>query len=156
MLNIRFKRELCVICSAGGHLSEALELVSATNADKFIITKHEPHIAERLTDIETYYINNPHTSLWGYFINSIRSLFIFIRQRPKIILTTGAGIALAMCVIGKIYGSKVIFVESGARVTTTSKMGRFLYKYKIADVFYVQWESMLQHHPNATYAGRLI
>ncbi len=150
----RFKRELCVICSAGGHLSEALELINATDADKFIVTKHEPHIAERLADLESYYINNPHTSLWGYFINFLRSLFIFIRQRPKIVLTTGAGIALPMCIIGKIYGSKIIYVESGARVVTTSKMGRLVYKF--ADVFYVQWESMLQHHPNATYAGRLI
>lgn len=152
----RFKRELCVICSAGGHLSEALELISATDADRFIVTKYEPHIAERLTDMEAYYINNPHTSLWGYFINAIRSLLLFIRHRPKIILTTGAGIALPMCLIGKIYGSKVIYVESGARVVTTSKMGRFLYKHKLADVFYVQWESMLKHHPAAKYAGRLI
>ncbi len=154
MISFFHKRELCVVCSAGGHLSEALSSIELSNVDTYIVTKREPHVVDRLKNYDAYYVNDPHTSLWGYLINSIKSLFIYIQQRPKIILSTGSGIALATCMMGKLAGSKIIYIESGARVTEPSKTGKFMYRY--ADVFYVQWKGMLKHYPNAIYVGGLI
>lgn len=154
MFNKRFKRELCIVCSAGGHLSEALASISKIDVDTYVVTKHDEHVADRLKDYNVYYVNDPHTSLWGFFVNGLRSLFIFIRQRPRIVLSTGSGIALSTCMLGKLFGSRIIYVESGARVTQPSKTGKFMYRY--ADVFYVQWRGMLKYYPNAIYVGRLI
>lgn len=154
MIFKRFKRELCVVCSAGGHLSEALSAIQKVDADTFIVTKQDKHVAGRISGYDHCFINDPHTSLAGFFVNGIRSLYIFARQRPAIVLSTGSGIALALCMLGKLYGSKVIYIESGARVVESSKTGRFMYKY--ADVFYVQWKSMLKVYPRAIYMGRLI
>ena len=154
MFEKRFKRELCVVCSAGGHLSEALSSIIKVDADTCIVTKRDKHVADRLKDYDVYYVNDPHTSLWGFFINGLRSLFIFISQRPRIVLSTGSGIALATCMLGKLFGSKIIYIESGARVLAASKTGKFMYRY--ADVFYVQWKPMLKIYPNAIYAGNLI
>lgn len=154
MLFRRFKRELCVVCSAGGHLSEALSAIKQVEADTFIVTKNDKHVAGRIKSYDHFFINDPHTSLLGFFINSLRSLFIFSVQRPAIVLSTGSGIALALCILGKLYGSKVIYIESGSRVVEPSKTGRFMYKY--ADVFYVQWKTMLKVYPRAVYTGRLI
>jgi len=150
----QFKSELCVACSAGGHLSEALSAIQEVKADTFIVTKKDMHVAGRLNGFKIYYINDPHTSIPGFCINALRSLLIFMRTRPAIVLSTGSGIALAMCMIGKLYGSKIIYVESGSRVVAPSKTGKFMYKY--ADVFYVQWKSMLKVYPDASYMGRLI
>jgi len=154
VFNQRFNRELCVACSAGGHLSEALASISEASVDTCIITKQDEHVASRLNDYDVYYVNDPHTSLWGFFVNALRSLFIFARLRPRVVLSTGSGIALATCMLGKLFGSRVIYVESGARVVAPSKTGKFMYRY--ADVFYVQWKSMLKFYPNAIYVGRLI
>lgn len=144
---------MCVICSAGGHLAEALAAISETDMDRFFVTKEDAHIKGRLVGSKVYYVEDPHTSILGYMKNAIQSAAVFIRERPRIILTTGAGIALATCLIGWIYGSKIIFVESGARVTTMSKTGRIL--YRIADVSYVQWRSLQRHYPKSIYVGRL-
>jgi len=154
VFKIRFKRELCIVCSAGGHLSEALSSIAEVEADTYFVTKHDEHVASRIKDYDVYYVNDPHTSLVGFIINGLRSLLIFIRQRPKIVLSTGSGIALSTCMLGKIFGSKIIYIESGARVVGPSKTGKFMYKY--ADVFYVQWKSMLKVYPNAIYVGGLI
>ena len=154
MFNKRFKRDLCVVCSAGGHLSEALTSISKLNADTYIVTKRDEHVADRLTDYDVHYVNDPHTSLLGFVINGLRSLSIFMMQRPKVVLSTGSGIALASCILGKLFGSKIIYIESGARVVEPSKTGRFMYRY--ADIFYVQWKPMLKHYPNAIFVGRLI
>ena len=154
MLNWRFGSELCVVCSSGGHLSEALIAVSETEVSTYFVTKKDKHVSDRLQNYTVYYVDDPHTSLWVYLKNFFQSLYLFIKKRPRVILTTGAGIALASCIIGKAFGSKIIFIETGARVVTPSKTGKLL--YKISDVFYVQWEAMLTHYPNAIYVGRLV
>ncbi len=149
-----YKRELCVVCSAGGHLSEALSSIENVSADTCVVTKHDKHVAGRLKKYDVYFVNDPHTSLWGFFVNALRSLFIYMKQRPKIILSTGSGIALATCMLGKLFGSKIIYIESGAKVIAPSKTGKFMYRY--ADVFYVQWKPMLEVYPDAIYVGGLI
>ena len=154
MFNKRFKRDMCIVCSAGGHLSEALASISEVNADIYIVTKQDEHVADRLKDYDVCYVNDPHTNLWGFVVNGFRSLSLFIMHRPKIVLSTGSGIALATCMLGKLFGSKIIYIESGSRVVEPSKTGRFMYRY--ADIFYVQWEPMLKHYPNALCVGRLI
>ncbi|MCW9057762.1 MAG: UDP-N-acetylglucosamine transferase subunit ALG14 [Gammaproteobacteria bacterium] len=144
---------MCVICSAGGHLAEALAATRETDVDRYFVTKQDAHIKDRLEDYRIYYVEDPHTSIPGYMKNAVQSLWIFMRERPRVILTTGAGIALPTCLFGWIYGSKIIFVESGARVTTMSKTGRLL--YRLADVSYVQWHSLQKQYPKSIYVGRL-
>ena len=56
-----------------------------------------------------------------------------------------------MCCLGKIFGSKVIYIETFANVTTKTSTGKLIYKF--ADLFIVQWESMLEIYPNAVYGG---
>ena len=154
----RFRSKLCVVCSAGGHLAEALMAIQYADIEldkeACFLTKEDAHVAERLRGRKVYYIEDPHTSLSGYIKNAFQSLSIFIRERPKLILTTGAGIALATCILGWLYGSKIIYVESGARVTTLSRTGKLIYHF--ADIFYVQWEPLLQQYPKAVYKGRLL
>lgn len=145
---------LCVVSSAGGHLTEAIEALALSDAPRYFITFDEPHAKARLENEEAYYIIDPHTSLFKYALNAIQSFFLFIRKRPKVIFSTGAGIALSTCLLGKLFGSKLIFLESGARITTPSKTGLFIYKY--ADVFIVQWKPLLKYYPEARYVGPLI
>lgn len=145
---------LCVVCSAGGHLSEALEAVSKTTTPMYFVTFGEPHARLRLSGKEAYYVVDPHTSLIKYLINVIQSIWLLLKKRPKVILSTGAGIALATCIIGRLFGAKIIFLESGARISTPSKTGKLM--YKIAHVFIVQWKPMLKVFPNAKYVGPLL
>ena len=56
-----------------------------------------------------------------------------------------------MCCIGKIFGSKIIYIETFANSESRSQAGRLIYKF--ADLFIVQWEGMLKLYPKATYGG---
>ena len=78
-------------------------------------------------------------------------LFNYIKFRPKYIVTTGAHIAGPMCCIGKIFGSKIIFIETFANINTKTITGKLVYKF--ADLFLVQWEDMLKLYPKAKYWG---
>lgn len=145
---------VCVVCSAGGHLSEALDALVASDAPRYFVTYGEPHARERLAGEEAYYVVDPHTSLVGYMKNAWQSIVLLIRKRPVVIFSTGAGIALATCLFGKVMGAKIIYLETGARVTTPSKAGKLMYRF--ANVFVVQWKPMLRWYPNALYVGPLL
>jgi len=56
-----------------------------------------------------------------------------------------------MCCIAKIFGAKVIFIETFANMKTRTVAGNLIYKF--ADLFIVQWESMLEVYPKAVYGG---
>jgi len=145
---------VCIVCSAGGHLTEALAATSELKGEKYFVTFDEPHVRERLRDEEVYYVVDPHVSLRLYIHNALQSLRIFLRKRPRVVISNGAGIALATCVLAKLSGSTLIFIENGARVTTPSRTGRLV--YRLADLFIVQWKPLLKHYPKAVYGGPLL
>ena len=83
--------------------------------------------------------------------NCFKSLYIYLKFRPKYIVSTGAHTAGPMCCIGKIFGSKIIYIETFANSKTKSATGSIVYKF--ADLFIVQWEDMLELYPKATFGG---
>ena len=64
------KGALCIVCSSGGHLSEAISAVSMSNAPRYFVTYGEPHAKSWLSDEEAYFIIDPHTSLLKYIKNA--------------------------------------------------------------------------------------
>ncbi|MCK5494657.1 MAG: capsular biosynthesis protein, partial [Candidatus Omnitrophica bacterium] len=87
---------------------------------------------------------------------SIKAIKILIKERPDVIISTGGGeIAVPFSYIGKLLGAKVIFIETLARITAPSGGGKLV--YPVADLFLVQWESLLQKYGNkAKYWGKII
>jgi UDP-N-acetylglucosamine:LPS N-acetylglucosamine transferase len=79
---------------------------------------------------------------------------VLLKSRPRAILSTGAGIAIPVSLLGRLVGLKVIHVETGSRVYTMSSTGKFM--YRIANLFFVQWESLREKYPKSIYAGRLL
>ena len=143
-----------VIGAGGGHLTEALLATEGLNINRSIVTFRLPHTDTTLASEKTYYLIDPHKSMWKFVINGFQSLWIILRERPHAVINTGGGISIACSLLGKLIGAKLIFVESGARVNTPSKTGKFLYKY--SDLFIVQWKAMLEHYPDAVYGGSLL
>ena len=88
--------------------------------------------------------------LW-MIINAFMSLGILIKERPNIVITTGVLATIPLCLLVKLTGGKLIYIESFAKVTTPTETGRLMYKF--ADRFYVQWESMKEIYPEAIYLG---
>jgi len=118
------------ISSGGGHLSELLASIPSDIKDEITyITVKNGHTKKSLKNANHYFIVDPHTSKVKYLINLIHAFFLFIIIRPKVIISTGAGMAIPFMMIGKLFGSKLIFIETGARIYTVSKSGEFMYKY---------------------------
>ena len=78
-------------------------------------------------------------------------IILFIKIRPKVIVTTGTHTAVPMCYIGKLFFRKIVYIETIANSKTKTLSGKLV--YPIADTFIVQWESMLKLYPKAIYGG---
>ena len=143
--------KVLVVCSAGGHLKEAMSAIGE-NATGFHLATYRTG-GKRATNsrLAIHYMTNPHLSKLKYLWNFIQSFFLILRVRPKVIITTGAGIAIPSALLGKMFGVKLIVVDTMALVNKLSRTGEFLYRY--ADLFVVQWPCLLKRYPRAVYGG---
>jgi len=108
-------------------------------------------------DLEKVYflVDTERGTIRAMMLNAIISLKILLRERPDAVVTTGAEIVVPLCYLAKLLlGTKIIFIETFARVISPSFTGRII--YPIADVFLVQWKSLLKYYgTKAKYIGRL-
>ena len=152
-------KKVLFISSTGGHLSEMMMLESLFKKYYYHIitekTDTTKSISEKYKGKVNYWIygtkDHPLTYPFKLLGNCFKSLYYYFKIRPDFIVTTGAHTAGPMCCIGKIFGSKIIYVETFANIHTKTITGRLVYKF--ADLFIVQWESMLELYPKATYGG---
>lgn len=153
------KKKVLFISSTGGHLTEMMRLESLFQEYDFRIitekTTSSTYLEEKYKDKLNYmfYGTKDHMATYPFKLlgNCFKSLYYYIKFRPKYIVTTGAHTAGPICCIGKLFGSKIIYIESFANIKTKTITGRLLYNF--ADLFIVQWKSMLKLYPNATYGG---
>lgn len=152
-------KKVIFISSMGGHLTELMQLKSIfKDYDYKIVTeKHKSTTglkAKYKSKIDYLLAGNKDHLLRYLFIipfNIIKSLTIFLRFKPDVVVTTGAHTCVAMCYIAKLFRKKIIYIESFANIETKTLTGRLV--YPIADIFIVQWHSMLKLYPKAKYEG---
>lgn len=145
-----------VIASGGGHLAEALLAIEGVPLRSIIVTLRLPHTEQSLRGVgwKHAYIINPHGDPLKYLVNIWQSFWLVIKNRPELVISTGAGMVVPTCIIARLLGAKLVFIETAARVTTPSRTGKFLYRF--ASEFYVQWEPLLKVYPKAKYGGVLL
>lgn len=148
-------KKVCFICSSGGHFSEMSKLKGvAEKFDSFLVT-------ERTENFETDFCGNVHYIreinrkerffLFRFLAVCVKEFFIFLRECPDVVVTTGALCAYPLAKIAKMFRKKVVYVESYARVNDLSLTGKKMYKF--ADLFLVQWQELAEKYPKARFVG---
>lgn len=151
------KKKICFAASTGGHFEQLMMLTPLMNKyDSFIITE-ETNYQIDIEERKIYYLKQTNRREWLFIINLIvniiKSIKIYIREKPDIVLTTGVLSMIPISLIAKIRGKKLIYIESFAIINKPTLTGKLLYKF--ADRFYVQWESMLEVYKKAIFLGGL-
>lgn len=153
------RKKVLFISSIGGHLTQLLQLKPLFEEYDYHIVTERSIITKELQKHYpiSFVLYGARNYLFRYifklFINILLSLYYFIREWPDVVVTTGAHTAVPMCYIAKLFGKKVIFIESFAKTKTPTLSGRLV--YPIADLFIVQWESMKVHYPKSIYGGSI-
>lgn len=152
-------KKVLFISSTGGHFSEMMQLKSMFDRyDYHIITentKSNQKLRDQYGEKINFLIYGTKDHMLSYpfklIANCFKSLYYYFKIRPDFIVTTGAHTAGPMCCIGKLFGSKIIYIETFANKDTKTVTGKLVYHF--ADLFIVQWKSMLKLYPKAVYGG---
>ena len=87
--------------------------------------------------------------------NFVRNLFLAVRvvreHRPAAVVSTGAGVAVPFCYVGRVLGCRIVFVESFSRITEPSLTARLV--HPVAHRFFVQWPELQSRFRKAEYQG---
>jgi len=152
--------KICFMASGGGHFQELCGLADlAERYDHLLIsTEVNKALAHACPFRRTYQIDEVGQGLWKRSPTKIvgtfwRILRILRRERPDLVISTGAGIAVPGFLAAKLLGIRTIYIETYARVESLSLAGKVC--YRLADRFLVQHACLASRLPGAIYAGTL-
>ena len=138
--------KICLACTHGGHFVEMMRLLDAFKGHNHFFVTYNSEATKNLES--AYFIKFEEGGLKAKIMlikTLIKAVKILLKEKPDVIISTGGGeIAVPFCYIGKVLGAKVIFIETLTRLTTPSGGGKLV--YHIADLFLVQWESLLNRY----------
>lgn len=148
--------------SSGGHLTELLKLEKLFNEYEYLLVTEKTDVTEKLKDkynIDYLMYGSRFYMLKYIFVviyNIIKCIGIVLSFKPDTVVTTGAHTGGILCYVAKILRpkTKIIYIESLAKVNSLSMTGKNV--YKIADKFYVQWRGLTEIYDKAEYIGRLM
>ena len=114
------KKKVLFISSTGGHLNELLQLSPLfSKYDYHIITEKDKttkSLKEKYGKKISYLPYGTRKKLFAYiFIYTFlcfKTIYLYFKIRPKYIVTTGTHTAGPMCYLGKLFGSKIIYIET--------------------------------------------
>lgn len=151
-------KKVMFISSEGGHLSE-LKQLNIEEYDYSLVTE-KTEFTKKLPQKynNVYYLKyetrkSPFKYVFVLIYNFFKSLQIFLKEKPEVVVTTGTHTAVIMCYIARIFGKKVIWIETFANRNSKTLAGRLV--YPIANTFVVQWEEMKKLYPKAKYWGSI-
>lgn len=147
--------KVCFVTSSGGHLTHLMQLKSWwKEKERFWVTFDKVDSRSILKEEKKY---------WCYFptnrniINLIKNTFlafkILRKEKPDLIISTGAAPAIPFFYLGKLWGAKVIYIEVYDRIDKPTITGKIV--YPITDAFVLQWEEQKKFYPKGVVLGGL-
>ena len=152
-------KKVMFISSTGGHLTELLQLSEMFDRYDYSVvtekTKSNASLKDKYGKRMHYVAYGTKEHLFSYLFifawNILKSFCLFVSIRPDVVITTGTHTAVPMCYIAHLFKKKVIWIETFANSRSQTQAGKLV--YPIADLFVVQWESMLEFYPDAVLGG---
>jgi hypothetical protein len=149
------ERPLLLVCSAGGHLLQLLELRSAWETfPRVWVTFDKSDTSSLLRGERVVHAHGPTNRHVPNLLRNLRLAAAVMRaERPAAVLTTGAGLAVPFAWVGRLYGVPTVYVESFTRIDELSLSARLI--SPVASRLYVQWPELAGHAPRLRFAGNL-
>ncbi|WP_431806630.1 UDP-N-acetylglucosamine--LPS N-acetylglucosamine transferase [Microbacterium paraoxydans] len=145
--------KILIACSSGGHLTQALALRDWWGEhERCWATFPVEDARSRLADEKVYEIHYPTVrNMPNLLRNFGLARRVLAEERPDIVFSTGAAIALPFFTQARFFGARTVYLEPVDRITSPGLSGRLVYPF--ADEFLVQWERMRRFYPGSRNVG---
>lgn len=150
------KAKVCIPTSSGGHLTHMRMLMPVIDkaADRFWVTFDKEDANTALVGERVYHCFFPtNRNIPNLIRNTLLAIRVLRRERPELIISSGAAVAVPFFLVGRLLGAKTVYVEVFDRVDKPTMTGKML--NRIADLFVVQWPEMLSVYKGAVDLGAI-
>lgn len=147
--------KICLVGSSGGHLTHLYMLKDFwEKKDRFWVTFNKEDANSILKEEIKYYCYYPtNRNIKNLIRNTFLAIRILKKEKPDVIISSGAAVAVPFFYIGKLFGAKLVYIEVFDRIDKSTMTGKMV--YPITDRFIVQWEEMKQVYPKAINLGSI-
>jgi UDP-N-acetylglucosamine:LPS N-acetylglucosamine transferase len=147
--------DLLLVCSSGGHVLQLAALRAVwQDRSRVWVSFDKSDVRSLLAGERVVFAHGPTNRSIENLVRNLALAWRVIRVvRPKVILTTGAGVAVPFAWIGRVFGARIVYLESFTRIDGPSLSCRLI--APVADRIYAQWPELAQRLPGARYAGNL-
>lgn len=148
--------KICLAASAGGHLVQLLKLAPSWQQQETIFISTIEAVKKQLSDMGRTYIvgdcnrEHPIRTLSVFW----RCFQIIRRERPDVVISTGAAPGFLSCLWGKLYGARIVWIDSIANTNKLSLSGRMIRPF--CDICLTQWEHLMNISKNVEYCGSVL
>ncbi len=146
--------KVCLVGSSGGHLTHLYMLKPFwQNKERFWVTFDKADAQSLLEGEKMYPCYYPtNRNIKNLIRNTIVAWKVLRKEKPDLIISSGAAVAVPFFYLGKLFGAKTIYIEVFDRIDASTVTGKLV--YPIADKFIVEWEEMLNVYPQGNQLGQ--
>lgn len=147
--------KICLVGSSGGHLRHLYLLKPYwKNKNRFFVTFDKEDARSILKNEKVYKCYYPtNRNIKNLIRNTFLAFKILKKERPDIIISTGAAVAVPFFYIGKLFKIKTVYIEVFDRIDKPTLTGKLV--YPVTDKFIVQWEDMKKVYKKAVNLGSI-
>ncbi|MFV0557793.1 MAG: PssD/Cps14F family polysaccharide biosynthesis glycosyltransferase [Enterococcus sp.] len=145
--------KVCLVGSSGGHLTHLYLLKPFwEKEERFWVTFEKADAKSILKDEKLYPCAYPtNRNLKNLIKNTYLAFKVLKKERPDVIISSGAAVAVPFFYLGKVFGAKTVYIEVFDRIDAPTMTGKLV--YPVTDQFVVQWEEMRKVYPKAINLG---
>ena len=145
--------KIALVGSSGGHLTHLYLLKKFwENVDRFWVTFDKTDAKSILKEERFYPCYYPtNRNVKNTIKNTILAFKILRKEKPDLIISSGAAVAVPFFWLGKLFGAKTVYIEIFDRIDKPTLTGKLV--YPVTDKFIVQWEELKKVYPKAINLG---
>lgn len=142
-----------IVCSSGGHLIKSFLLKSWWKKyHRTWITRDDSFSKSLLkNEIVIYGYFPENRNLLNFLLNLLLAFRCYLKNKPDLVFSNGAGIAPPFFIMAKLFGIKTVFMETFILSPNITLSGRII--YKLTNYFIVQNIKLLKQYPKGLYFG---
>lgn len=148
--------KICLVCSSGGHFYELYCLKKFwSKYNRFWVTFPGRDTRYLLKDEKIYYAYHPtNRNIYNFFKNIFLAFKILNKERPDVILSTGAGVCVPFFYVGRLLGTKLIYIESICRINNLSLSAKLIYPF--TKNILIQWPDLAKKYKKTEFKGQVL
>lgn len=147
--------KVCLVGSSGGHLTHLYMLKPFwENKKRFWVTFDKEDARSLLNGEKVYPCYYPtNRNIKNLIRNTVVAWKVLHKEKPDLIISSGAAVSVPFFYLGKLFASKLIYIEVFDRIDKPTLSGRLV--YPIVDKFIVQWEEQKEVYKKAINLGSI-